>query len=97
MINERLYKVILGPHVSEKTTIAEGNANQYSVKVTVDATKSEIKRAMEQLFEVTVLAVNTVKVKGKEKRFGRMIGRRKDWKKAYVTLAEGQSIDFEQV
>ncbi len=97
MIRERLLKVVTGPHLSEKTSLATESGNQYSFKVAVNSNKIEIKQAIEQIFKVTVLAVNTVKVKGKEKRFGKMIGRRKDWKKAYVTLAEGQSIDFEQI
>ncbi|MCL4164354.1 UNVERIFIED_CONTAM: hypothetical protein GTU68_048387 [Idotea baltica] len=63
-------------------------------KVSVDATKLEIKKAIEQLFEVKVDSIRTVKVKGKQKNFGRRAGKRKDWKKAYVKLADGESIDL---
>lgn len=94
MIRERLLKVLLGPHVSEKATIATELSNQYVFKVATDATKTEVKDAVEALFKVTVTGVNILNVKGKEKRFGRHFGRRKDWKKAYVQLEEGQAIDF---
>ena len=94
MIRERLLKVLLGPHISEKTTIATEKDNQYVFKVMPDATKIEIRQAVEALFKVDVLSVNVLNVKGKEKRFGRHFGRRKNWKKAYVQLKEGQTIDF---
>ncbi|QGG80859.1 50S ribosomal protein L23 [Litorivicinus lipolyticus] len=94
MNNERLYQVIVAPHISEKATlIAEAN-NQYTFKVSPDATKREIKLAVEQLFEVTVLRVNTVNIKGKTKRTARGFGKRNDIRKAYVTLAEGQEIEL---
>ena len=94
MSQERLMKVLLSPHVSEKTTRVAEQGNQIVFKVLPSATKSEIKKAVELMFEVKVDSVRTLNNKGKLKRFGQSIGRRKDWKKAYVTLAEGQDIDF---
>jgi large subunit ribosomal protein L23 len=94
---ERLYKVLLGPHISEKSTLAGEASNSYTFKVVPDATKPEIKAAVEQLFDVKVEAVRTLVVKGKVKRTMRGASKRKDWKKAYVRLAEGQSIDFAPV
>jgi large subunit ribosomal protein L23 len=91
---ERLYKVLLGPHISEKSTLAGEASNSYTFKVVPDATKPEIKAAVEQLFEVRVESVNTLNVKGKVKRTMRGTSRRKNWKKAIVRLAEGQTIDF---
>ena len=92
---ERLLKVLVAPHVSEKSTLAQEASNALVFKVAVDATKQEIKAAVEKIFEVEVKAVNTLNVKGKAKRTGTRMGRRKNWKKAYVTLAEGVSIDLE--
>ena len=92
---ERLLKVLAAPHVSEKSTMATEANNTLVFKVVVDATKAEIKAAVEKLFEVEVKKVNTLNVKGKTKRTGMRMGRRKDWKKAYVTLAEGQTLDVE--
>jgi large subunit ribosomal protein L23 len=89
---ERLMTVIRGPHMSEKTHIAAEH-NQIVLKVRTDATKDEIRKAVELLFEVAVVDVTVVNVKGKIKRFGRSIGRRNNWKKAYVRLAEGSQID----
>jgi len=94
MSNERLMKVLLGPLMSEKSANAADNARQFTFKVTTDATKPEIAAAVELLFDVTVDKVQTIRVKGKSKRFGQIQGRRKDWKKAVVRLAEGQDIDF---
>ncbi|NTS76869.1 50S ribosomal protein L23 [Catenovulum sp. SM1970] len=91
---ERLLKVLLAPHISEKATLTAENDNTIVFKVTTDATKAEIKAAVEKLFEVSVDAVRTVNVKGKTKRFGARFGKRSDWKKAYVTLAEGSELDF---
>jgi large subunit ribosomal protein L23 len=91
---ERLTQVILGPHVSEKTTSAADKLNQVVFKVRPDATKNEIKRAVELLFEVKVENVAVTRVAGKEKRFGARKGRRSDWKKAYVRLAPGHDLDF---
>lgn len=94
MSPERVYQVVFGPHVTEKTVNVSEQANMQTFKVSVDATKLEVKKAIEQLFEVKVDSVRTVKVKGKQKNFGRRAGKRKDWKKAYVKLAEGQAIDL---
>lgn len=95
MNQERVYKVLVGPHISEKATVLADGKNQIVLKVATDATKLEVKKAVEQLFEVKVAAVNTVKVNGKTKRTMRGVGKRNDWKKAYITLAPGQDIDFE--
>jgi large subunit ribosomal protein L23 len=89
---ERLMTVIRGPHVSEKTHLA-AESNQVVLKVRVDASKSEIRQAVEMMFEVEVERVTVVNVKGKTKRFGQTRGRRNDWKKAYVRLAEGSQIE----
>ncbi|MDH3576805.1 MAG: 50S ribosomal protein L23 [Gammaproteobacteria bacterium] len=89
---ERLMTVIRGPHLSEKAHIA-AEKNQVVLKVRTDATKKEIKQAVELLFEVKVDAVQVVNVKGKTKRFQQSKGRRSDWKKAYVKLAEGSSVE----
>lgn len=95
MINEeRLLKVLLAPNISEKSTMAAEANNTVVFKVVTTATKAEIKAAVEKLFEVSVEGVRTLNVKGKTKRTGARIGRRNDWKKAYVTLAEGSEIDF---
>lgn len=94
MNSERLMKVLLGPVVSEKTTMATETSGQYSFRVVGDATKREIGRAVELLFEVEVAGVQVVNVKGKQKRFGKMLGRRQDWRKAYVRLKPGHNIDF---
>lgn len=94
MNQERLYTVLYGPHISEKSTVIADEAGQVVFRVALDATKGEIKVAVEKLFSVDVQGVRTIYVKGKHKRFGRVSGRRRDWKKAYVTLAEGQDIDF---
>ena len=85
--------VLQGPHLSEKSHIAAEN-NQIVFKVRTDATKSEIKQAVELLFEVTVDNVTVMNYQGKQKRHGMTRGRRANWKKAYVRLAEGSSIDF---
>lgn len=93
MNQERLMSVLIGPHLSEKSTNVLGKSNQVVFKVRRDANKSEIKRAVEMLFEVKVEDVTTVKLRGKVKRFGASMGRRQDWKKAYVRLAAGQKIE----
>ena len=90
---ERLLKVLLAPYISEKATQAEA-VRQYVFKVIVNATKAEIKKAVELLFKVKVVAVRICNVKGKVKRHGRIEGQRKGWKKAYITLQEEQSIDY---
>lgn len=94
MSTERLMKLLLAPHVSEKSTLAAERHKHFVFKVARDATKDEIKRAVELMFDVEVDAVQVVNVKGKQKRFGRQAGRRKHWKKAYVNLAAGHDIDF---
>jgi large subunit ribosomal protein L23 len=91
---ERLHKVILGPHISEKTTTCAENFNTIVFKVTTCAKKDEIRDAVEKLLDVEVEGVRTVNVKGKTKRTGARTGRRSDWKKAYVTLKEGSELDF---
>jgi len=94
MINEeRLLKVILAPHISEKATNAAEN-NTVIFKVLKDANKAEIKQAVEKLFEVEVSSVRTVNTKGKVKRHGTSFGKRSDSKKAYVSLKDGHDIDF---
>ena len=94
MSQERLMSVLLGPHVSEKSArVAEG-ANQFVFRVRRDASSPEVKAAVELMFEVKVANVNIVNVAGKQKRFGQRLGQRQDFKKAYVRLAPGQSIDF---
>ena len=95
MNQERIFKVLLGPHVSEKATVLADGKNQFVFKVETTATKLEIKKAVEQLFSVKVKAVSTLNVKGKTKRTVRGLGKRNDWKKAaYVSLQPGQDIDF---
>ena len=93
MITERDYDVLVGPLVTEKTTLLSENG-QIAFRVRLDATKAEIRKAVENLFDVKVTAVNTLRVKGKTKLFRGRRGRRPDYKKAIVTLAEGQNVDF---
>ena len=91
---EKLLQVVLGPHLSEKsTTLAEG-AKQIVFKVRTDATKADVRQAVEMLFEVKVARVSVVSMPSKAKRFGARAGRRQAWKKAYVRLAPGHDIDF---
>ncbi len=94
MSNERLYKVLLSPRMTEKSTRLAESSNQYVFKVTSDSNKTEIKAAVESLFEVNVESVRIVNVKGKSKTFKLRKGKRNDWKKAYVRVQEGQVIDF---
>ncbi|HJP06058.1 MAG: 50S ribosomal protein L23 [Acidiferrobacteraceae bacterium] len=91
---ERLHQVLLSPVISEKSTTAADSANQVVFEVLVDATKPEIREAVEQQFSVSVEAVQVVNVRGKMKRFGKTPGKRRNWKKAYVRLAQGHDIDF---
>lgn len=91
---ERLLQVILAPVVSEKSTFVADKNEQVIFRVASDATKPEIKAAVELLFKVEVESVQVSNVRGKEKRFGRFIGRRNNWKKAYVCLKQGQEINF---
>lgn len=93
MNKERLYTILRAPHISEKSTRMQGEGNQYVFKVASDASKPEIKAAVEMLFSVRVQNVNVTNVKGKAKTFKFRAGKRSDWKKAYVRLAEGQTID----
>lgn len=91
---ERLMNVLLAPHVSEKGARLQQESNQVVFRVRPDADKDEIKRAVELMFEVKVADVRVANVKGKTKRFGQRFGQRSDWKKAYVRLAEGQTIEM---
>jgi large subunit ribosomal protein L23 len=91
---ERLMQVILAPQISEKSTYVADKHEQVVFRVISDATKPEIKAAVELMFKVQVDGVQVANVKGKSKRFGKMQGRRKDWKKAYVALKPGQEINF---
>ena len=91
---ERLMKVLLAPQISEKATFVAEKNGQVIFRVSPDATKHEIKAAVEMMFKVTVDSVQVANVKGKVKRMGRLLGRRNDWKKAYVCLASGQEINF---
>ena len=93
MNDAKLYELIRAPRVSEKTARLQEVSNQYVFEVATDATKADIKVAIEKLFDVKVEAVNVVNVKGKSKTFRFRSGRRNDWRKAYVRLAEGQTID----
>ena len=94
MNQERLMKVLLAPHVSEKSSAAADRDGRHVFDVLPDASKTEIKQAVELLFKVKVAAVQIMNVKGKNKRFGARLGRRPNWKKAYVRLAPGDDIDF---
>jgi large subunit ribosomal protein L23 len=91
---ERIYKILVGPQISEKSTMVAESSNQVVFKVALDANKLEIKRAIEKLFSVKVAQVRVLRMKGKVKRnrFGDV--RRSDWKKAYVRLEQGHDIDF---
>lgn len=96
MNQERLFNVLLGPVISEKSTMLADKRNQVAFRVLQDATKTEVKAAVEQLFKVQVESVQILNQKGRAKRFGRYIGRRNDVRKAYVALAPGQEINFAQ-
>jgi large subunit ribosomal protein L23 len=91
---ERIYQVLLAPHVSEKATNAAETANQIVFRVARDASKAEVRTAVEALFKVQVEQVRVLVVKGKVRRARHGIGQRSDWKKAYVRLAPGHDIDF---
>ena len=95
MNQARLYSVIVGPHISEKATIMAEKRNQIAFRVANDASKPEIREAIEKLFNVTVEDLQVLNVKGKTKRTSRgKIRQKSNWKKAYVKLAQGQEIDF---
>jgi large subunit ribosomal protein L23 len=90
----RLMQVLLAPIVSEKATMVAEKSNAVTFKVLQDATKPEIKAAVELLFKVQVKGVSVVNIKGKTKRFGRSVGRRDNVRKAYVTLQAGQELNL---
>ena len=92
-MSANVYEVIRAPRVSEKTARLQEVSNQYVFEVATTATKADVKAAVEQIFDVKVESVNVVNVKGKAKAFRNRMGRRNDWRKAYVKLADGQSID----
>jgi large subunit ribosomal protein L23 len=92
---ERLMSLLLAPHVTEKTSQAQQNQNQYTFVVRRDSTRTEVRAAVELMFNVKVVGVQVVNEPGKTRRFGRTQGRTQDSKKAYVRLADGQSIDYE--
>jgi large subunit ribosomal protein L23 len=93
-VQDRLLQVILAPQITEKATYVADKNQQIAFKVRTDATKPEIKAAVELVFKVEVQSVTVANVKGKQKRAGRIMGRRSDWKKAYVSLKPGQEINF---
>jgi large subunit ribosomal protein L23 len=95
MNTERLMTILLAPVISEKSTMIADKLEQVAFKVVSDATKPEVKAAVELMFKVQVEAVQILNVKGKQKRFGRFVGRRSDVRKAYVSLKPGQQIDFQ--
>jgi large subunit ribosomal protein L23 len=97
MNQERIFQILKTPHISEKSTVLGENANQAVFQVSTDARKSEIKEAVEQLFDVKVANVRTAIVKGKTKRQGLRRGKRSDWKKAYVSLEQGHEIDLASI
>lgn len=94
MNHQRLMQVLLAPQISEKATYVADKNGQVIFRVASDASKPEVKAAVELLFKVVVKSVQLANVKGKRKRFGRSVGLRKSWKKAYVNLASGQEINF---
>jgi large subunit ribosomal protein L23 len=94
MNEERLLKILLGPHMSEKAAIAAEKRREYVFEVITDATKPEVKGAVELLFKTKVDRVRIINVKSKPRRFGKTVGKSKVWKKAYVTLEKGQEINF---
>ena len=95
MNKEQLMSVLVAPHVTEKTARAMQDHNQYTFRVRRNATKIDIKKAVELMFDVKVSGVQVVNEPGKQRRFGKTAGRTQDWKKAYVSLAAGQAIDYE--
>lgn len=94
MNDQRLYQILLAPHVSEKTATAAEMEGRHTFRVAPDATKIEVRKAVEKLFDVTVRGVQIVNVPGKAKKSGSKQSKRSDWKKATVRLADGQDIDF---
>ena len=94
MNKDRLMQILVNPVVSEKSTVVADSSRQFVFRVLPDASKPEIKKAVELMFDVKVDAVRVVNIKGKSKRFGKLMGRRSNVRKAYVKLAEGSDIDF---
>jgi len=94
MNQQRLMQVLLAPQISEKATYVADKNEQVVFRVASDATKPEVKAAVELLFKVSVESVQIANVKGKQKKFGRFMGARRNWKKAYVCLKPGQEINF---
>lgn len=94
MNHSRLYNIILTPHISEKSSVGAELDGRHTFKVAQDATKLEVRKAVETLFKVKVTSVQILNVKGKIKKFGATNGKRSDWKKAIVRLADGQDLDF---
>jgi len=88
------HEILIRPIVTEKSSFQSDNLSRYTFEVDVRANKHQVKDAVEQVFNVQVLAVNVMNVRGKRRRWGRIVGRTKDWKKALVTLAPGQSIQI---
>jgi large subunit ribosomal protein L23 len=97
MNQERIFQILKSPHISEKSAVLGDSANQAVFRVATDARKTEIKAAIEQLFDVKVAAVRTTNMKGKTKRQGARRGKRSDWKKAYVSLEQGHEIDLASI
>ena len=97
MNEQRIFQVLLAPHISEKAALLGESANQHVFRVATDAKKAEIKAAVEQLFDVKVADVRTINVNGKSKRMGARKGSRKNWKKAYVSLEQGHEIDLASI
>jgi large subunit ribosomal protein L23 len=95
MNREELMTVLIAPHVTEKSSLAMQNHNQYTFRVRRDATKVDVKKAVQLMFDVQVRAVQILNEPGKTRRFGGRTGRTQDSKKPYVSLAEGQTIDYE--
>ena len=95
MNREELMTVLIAPHVTEKSSLAMQNHNQYTFRVRRDATKVDVKKAVQLMFDVQVRGVQIVNEPGKTRRFGGRAGRTQDTKKAYVSIAQGQTIDYE--
>jgi large subunit ribosomal protein L23 len=93
-MSKDLYSVLTAPLITEKATLVNETGNQIIFRVRPEADKGTIKRAVETLFKVKVKKVHTIQYLGKQRRIGKSVGRKSDWKKAYVTLAEGSHIDF---
>ena len=94
MNDQRLYSILVRPHVSEKTALGAELQGRHAFRVAKDATKVEVRKAVEKIFGVDVRSVQISNVRGKTKRFGQVAGKRSGWRKATVRLAEGQDLDF---